>query len=194
MREVPRAAGRSADPGTGRRNRRRTRLAAVDGLQQLPRGRAPRAGRRGTCERCHAVDAPKFQPARFSHDAGAFPLTGKHATTPCAKCHPSQTAAFPSGTGTAKRLRPVSAECRTCHQDPHLGQVEGTCARCHTPATFKVATFQHVGLEYLFGVATHSRLPCRSCHKTETGRFPAGVGTAMRLKRGQDLPRLPPVT
>jgi hypothetical protein len=134
------------------------------------------------CDRCHVVTAPKFQPARFSHDAGAFPLAGKHAAVPCVKCHPSQTAAFPTGTGTATRLRPVSAECRACHQDVHLGQVEGTCARCHTAATFKVTTFNHVGLEYLFGVATHSRIPCKSCHKTETGTFPSGWGTATRLR------------
>jgi hypothetical protein len=143
-------------------------------------------GQVGTaCERCHAVDAQKFQPVRFSHDTGAFPLAGKHAAAPCAKCHPSQTAAFPSGTGTAKRLRPVSTECRVCHQDIHLGQVEGTCARCHTVATFKVERFDHVGLEYLFGVATHARIPCRSCHKTETGAFPSGWGTAMRLRVGR---------
>ena len=137
------------------------------------------------CDRCHSVDAPKFKPTRFSHDAGPFPLAGKHAVAACVKCHPSQTAAFPSGAGTAKRLRPVSNECRACHQDVHLGQVEGTCARCHTAATFKVTSFDHVGLDNLFGVATHSRLPCRSCHKTETGRFPAGWGTALRLRVGR---------
>ncbi len=137
------------------------------------------------CDRCHAVDAPKFAPARFSHDTAAFKLAGKHGTTPCVKCHPSQTAAFPSGTGTAKRLKPVEAECRACHKDPHLGQVEGSCGRCHAPSTFKMARFNHVGLENLMGVATHSRIPCRSCHKTETGQFPAGWGTAMRLKVGR---------
>jgi len=137
------------------------------------------------CDRCHSVDAPKFKPTRFSHDAGPFPLAGKHAVAACVKCHPSQTAAFPSGAGTATRLRPVSNECRACHQDVHLGQVEGTCARCHTAATFKVTSFDHVGLDNLFGVATHSRLPCRSCHKTETGRFPAGWGTALRLRVGR---------
>jgi hypothetical protein len=137
------------------------------------------------CERCHSVDAPKFQAARFSHDTARFQLAGRHATTPCVKCHASQTAAFPAGTGTAKRLRPVSSECRACHEDPHMGQVDGSCARCHTPSTFKVTAFEHAGLEYLFGVATHARLPCRSCHKTETGRFPAGWGTALRLKVGK---------
>jgi hypothetical protein len=137
------------------------------------------------CDRCHTVAAPKFQPERFSHDAGVFPLAGRHATTACVKCHPLQIAAFPAGTGTAKRLLPVSGECLSCHRDPHLGQVEGSCARCHTAATFKMASFQHVGLDNLFGVATHARLPCRSCHKTETGRFPAGWGTGMRLRVGR---------
>jgi hypothetical protein len=143
-------------------------------------------GQVGTaCERCHSVDSAKFLAARFSHEAAGFPLAGRHADAACVKCHPLQTAAFPTGTGTAKRLRPVSGECRACHQDPHLGQVDGSCARCHTASTFKLTSYEHAGLDYLFGVATHSRLPCRSCHKTETGRFPAGWGTAMRLRVGR---------
>jgi hypothetical protein len=63
--------------------------------------------------------------------------------------------------------------------------VRAPCAECHTPDTFRVASYPHRGLENVFGVATHSRLPCRSCHKTETGQFPAGRGTAMRLRVGR---------
>ena len=137
------------------------------------------------CDRCHAVEAPKFQPVKFSHTTASFALDGKHTAVPCAKCHASQTAQFPSGTGTARRLKPVSAECGSCHQDPHLGQVQGSCARCHSAATFKMTSYQHAGLDNLFGVATHARLACRSCHKTETGRFPAGWGTAVRLRVGR---------
>jgi hypothetical protein len=139
----------------------------------------------GDCERCHAIDAAKFAPVKFSHATGRFPLTGKHGPLPCAKCHPSQTAAFPAGTGTATRLAPLSPECASCHKDPHLGQVDARCASCHATETFKLASYTHSGLDSVFGVATHSRLPCKSCHKTETGQFPAGRGTALRLKVGR---------
>ncbi|HEY3381068.1 MAG TPA: hypothetical protein VGK32_04825 [Vicinamibacterales bacterium] len=137
------------------------------------------------CERCHAVDAAKFAPTRFSHDGGSFRLAGRHASIACAKCHPLQTAVFPAGAGTAMRLRPVARDCRSCHQDPHMGQADPDCARCHTLTSFTLAAYDHSGLDDLFGVATHAHLPCRACHKVETGRFPAGWGTAMRLKVGR---------
>jgi hypothetical protein len=98
-----------------------------------------------SCERCHDVDAVRFAPTRFSHEAAAFPLTGKHHGAACAKCHPSETAAFPASTGTARRLRPVSGECRTCHKDPHLGQVDAACGTCHSTATFEVPAYAHRG-------------------------------------------------
>lgn len=137
------------------------------------------------CERCHAVDAARFAASRFSHEGGAFPLTGKHHTVKCARCHPSQSAVFPAGAGTARRLRPVSHECVSCHKDPHLGQVEAACATCHSTATFGMTSYPHRGLETMYSIGGHDRLPCRSCHKVETGQFPAGHGTTLRFKVGR---------
>ena len=143
-------------------------------------------GQVGTaCQRCHAVEAARFAPIRFSHESGAFPLTGRHRTLECAKCHPSEKATFPAGAGTARRLNPVSRECLSCHKDPHLGQVDAACATCHSTATFKVPAYPHPGQETMYSVGRHDKLACRSCHKVETGRFPAGSGTALRLKVGR---------
>lgn len=143
-------------------------------------------GQVGTeCQRCHAVDGARFAATRFSHEAGGFPLSGKHQTAACAKCHPSETAVFPAGPGTARRLSPVSRECASCHKDPHLGQVTAACATCHSPATFKVPAYPHRGQEMTFRIARHDRLPCQSCHKIVTGRFPAGYGTTLRFKVGR---------
>jgi len=136
------------------------------------------------CERCHAIDAAKFAAPRFSHERAAFPLTGKHRTVECAKCHPVETRMFPGGAGTARRLNPVSNECRTCHQDPHLGQIEKPCKVCHATETFKVPTFAHSDMPAIF-TGLHSRLPCRSCHKPQTGDFPAGRGTAVQFRVGR---------
>ncbi|MGE5359210.1 MAG: hypothetical protein ACM3NQ_09340 [Bacteroidales bacterium] len=138
------------------------------------------------CDRCHAVDAERFAPTRFSHQAAAFPLTGKHGQVPCAKCHPADPAGPVAGASVApKRLKPTPTECAACHRDPHLGQVAKPCATCHSTATFAVTTFAHVGLDYTFSVASHDRLPCKSCHKTETRQYPAGLGTALRLNLGR---------
>lgn len=137
------------------------------------------------CDRCHDVSGAKFAPARFTHDTTRFPLTGKHRPLACEKCHSTVTAQFPSGAGTARRFAGVSTDCSTCHKDPHLGQVTRQCEACHTPETFQITSYAHQGLEKVFGTATHDRLPCRSCHKKETGDFPAGRGTTMRLKVGR---------
>lgn len=138
-----------------------------------------------SCDRCHSTEAAKFAPERFSHDKGPFPLTGKHRAIDCVKCHPSETATFPSGVGVAKRLQPVATDCLACHRDPHLGQVDQHCPACHATTTFAILTFTHRGLERFFGDANHGDLPCQSCHKKVTGQFPAGVGTAIRFKVGR---------
>lgn len=137
-----------------------------------------------TCDRCHMIDALKFAPARFSHERGAFPLVGKHKSTECAKCHPNETRAFPVRTGTAKRFMPMSGNCQSCHQDPHLGQTIAPCQTCHTPVAFRIFVYPHRGLEEFFA-GFHGTLACRSCHKSETGQFPAGQGTAIKLKVGR---------
>ena len=137
-----------------------------------------------TCERCHTIAAPKFAAARFSHNRSGFPLTGKHLATQCVKCHRTETRAFPAGTGTAMRLRPLAKECRACHEDPHLGQVDTRCETCHLTATFTKLAYKHSGMEDFFN-DFHGALPCRSCHKVERGQFPAGRGLAVRLKVGR---------
>jgi hypothetical protein len=145
----------------------------------------PHLGQVGTaCDRCHAIDAAKFAPAKFRHDAAKFTLTGRHKTVECAKCHPSETRAFPSGTGTARRLTGTATDCRSCHKDPHLGQVDSQCATCHATASFRMLTYAHRGMDDFF-TGSHGRLPCRSCHKTETAQFPSGFGTAIRFKIGR---------
>lgn len=138
------------------------------------------------CESCHAVDAPRFAAAGFSHSRTAFPLTGRHQGVPCVSCHPRDTRPFPSATGTAVRFRPTPVECRACHKDPHLGQLDPHCERCHSPETFAITRFEHrgLGLERLFS-DFHGRLACASCHKRTAGQFPGGFGTAVRFKVGR---------
>jgi hypothetical protein len=101
-------------------------------------------GQVGTaCERCHSIDAERFAPVRFSHEQNAFKLTGKHQTVECAKCHLTETRAFPAGKGTATRLSAMATECRACHKDPHLGQIVAECSTCHSPATFSISAYTH---------------------------------------------------
>ncbi len=145
----------------------------------------PHLGQVGTtCERCHAIDAAKFAASKFDHGRTKFKLSGKHSTIECVKCHVSETRTFPAGSGTAKKLTPMPADCVSCHKDPHLGQVDAGCETCHSAASFTLLTYNHKGMGDFFD-GFHGRLSCKSCHKTETGQFPAGRGTAIRLKVGR---------
>ncbi len=129
----PAAAGVRSTP-------RRSRAAAAARLR--PRLRAPSChndvhlGQVGTtCERCHTVEAERFAPARFSHDAASpFVLTGKHTTSAVREVPPEGNGRLPRRRRrTAARLHPVQTDCAACHKDPHLGQVDPGCSRCHTP-------------------------------------------------------------
>ncbi|HEY6929761.1 MAG TPA: hypothetical protein VJA66_08815, partial [Thermoanaerobaculia bacterium] len=139
----------------------------------------PHLGQLGTaCQTCHAADAPKFTPTLFSHEQSAFKLTGKHESVACAKCHKTETGAFPSGTGAAVRYKGVATECRTCHEDVHLGQLSARCETCHTTSTFVVNRFQHK-TPHAFFEGFHSSLTCESCHQKSERVFPSGRGIAV---------------
>jgi len=132
------------------------------------------------CTSCHSVDAPKFAAVGFSHASTNFALLGKHATVECSKCHKSESGAFPAASGSAVRFKGVSAECRTCHKDVHLGQLGQHCETCHTPTSFTLARYTHQGNPE-FHSAKHATLECKSCHKPEDARYPAGNGVAVRF-------------
>jgi hypothetical protein len=138
---------------------------------------------RRECESCHSVQAAKFGVVGFSHAATLFPLTGKHATAACALCHNPTTGAFPSGPGTAVRLKGVGTECRACHQDVHLGQVEQRCESCHSTDSFAVPGYKHRTTQLRdFFIGRHVTAACASCHVPSTREFPGGRGTAMAFK------------
>jgi hypothetical protein len=127
--------------------------------------------------------ADKFATVQFTHDRTAFPLTGRHAAVECAACHKRETTDFPSGRGTAVRLKGVSTACSACHTDPHLGQVGAACEGCHRTDSFKLPRYTHQNRSLAgFFVGRHASAACQACHKSERGRFPAGEGTAVRYK------------
>ncbi|MBK9064555.1 MAG: hypothetical protein IPL89_15385 [Acidobacteria bacterium] len=143
----------------------------------------PHLGQVGTdCAKCHGLREKGYKADLFVHTASKFQLTGKHETVPCAKCHAKEAAKFPAGTGTAVRLTGISPECKTCHKDPHLGQLSPRCETCHDSSSFKVAAFKHPKKKETaeFFVAKHATIACAECHKKETADYPAGRGTAVR--------------
>lgn len=143
--------------------------------------RDPHLGQLGaSCERCHTVEAAKFAAPKFSHATTGFALTGKHEPLPCAKCHKTETGAFPSGQGTAVRFKGVGSECRACHQDTHLGQLGKKCELCHDTRAFTIPGYTHL-LRKDMSEGRHVGLECRACHKREEATFPDGPGVAVRF-------------
>ena len=136
------------------------------------------------CESCHDVKGRGFAAVAFSHARTRLPLDGRHKEIECVKCHLTETALFPARTGTATRYAPMVTTCRTCHADPHLGQMSGTCDTCHSATTFALPGYTHEGMSDFFG-GFHGKYTCVSCHKRETGLFPAGEGTAVRYRVGR---------
>lgn len=135
------------------------------------------------CQKCHRVDGAKFAVAGFSHSSTTFPLTGKHESAACSACHKPETTAFPAGAGTTMRLKGLPAECRACHQDVHLGQVDTKCESCHTTHAFKLPNYKHTNTRLRdFFVGRHVTPKCESCHTRVTRDFPGGRGMAMAIK------------
>jgi hypothetical protein len=136
------------------------------------------------CEACHTVDGAKFKATKFVHTRSTFALTGKHQTTDCVKCHKTETRVFASGHGTAMVLKPMDFSCKTCHADVHLGQVDQKCETCHQTTVFKLLVYRHKELDDFFA-GFHGKYVCTACHKTQTGVFPSGPGTAIRFQVGR---------
>jgi hypothetical protein len=170
-------------------------LAAVEPPPRSPAGprvraaaTTPPATKGPSCERCHGLDA--WLPARFEledHVTATYPLDGAHRTVGCAKCHPRDPALekrFPAAERQrlAQRKRPVrvslarllvpkASDCRTCHADPHRGQLDGRmggdgCVACHATASWRQVRFDHAKSRFPL-TGKHAQAACASCHRRD---------------------------
>lgn len=110
-------------------------------------------GQLGTnCATCHVPSG--WNNSIFDHNAGAFPLTGKHTQLVCTQCH-------------IARQYKIPADCVSCHTEPvfHMGAFGTNCAQCHTtsgwsPAPFIGTHFTALGQNFL----DHHGATCKTCH------------------------------
>ena len=137
-----------------------------------------------TCESCHSTTT--FKQQNYVHRRVADFFGGQHATVACAKCHVPAPPTRPVRTDAQVVLasfKSTTATCVSCHRDVHLGQEGAACEQCHTVSTAKFAVENVVHTQFRFALTgKHTQVACASCHKVETGTFPAGTGTATRLK------------
>lgn len=114
------------------------------------------------CVSCH--DMAGWKPAgRFDHAKTAYPLTGRHASVACAKCH---ALVSPGPGGSYRQYKGVVArECSNCHRDVHDGRFGPACATCHLTSSWraKPGRFDHDRTQYPLR-AKHASLACDKCH------------------------------
>ena len=98
------------------------------------------------CESCH-------------NKHKAFPMTGKHASLPCAACHEE---------GVYNKA--PSSSCESCHTTPtgHIDGISSNCDACHTLEGWKPAATTHSELSLTGG---HYGQACRSCHASPDGNY-----------------------
>jgi hypothetical protein len=136
------------------------------------------------------------------HQRTGYPLAGAHRTVACPLCHPRDpqlASRFPPAlkADLARRGRPVlvslarldvdpsarprseradgypgAADCRTCHRDPHAGQLdlrvkaEG-CTGCHGLDSFRNVKFDHAREARFPLTGKHAQAACGSCHRPD---------------------------
>ncbi|MEZ4226121.1 MAG: cytochrome c3 family protein [Polyangiaceae bacterium] len=135
--------------------------------------------KQGGCKNCHSPLG--WHSPRIDHRS--WPLTGAHASAPCARCHTPTEADRKSGKGAS--YRGTARECEGCHADVHLGQFRLSkpvkkCSACHDTNRFKIKTFDHDKLAGYALEGRHAQLQCAKCH----AKASVGGKTAARYRLG----------
>jgi hypothetical protein len=128
------------------------------------------------CSACHVVQG--FRETIYNHDSGRYPLTGKHRSVACKKCH------YPVGNSKTVIYKPLVTNCSGCHKDIHLRQFEKKCDACHTTDGFKrgFLQFDHQRNSNYPLQGKHTTVPCEKCHLMKKENFPGGFGEAVRYR------------
>lgn len=129
----------------------------------------------GECAACHTVRG--FRPANFGaqlHAKTRFPLDGRHAATPCARCHKSDRPRL--------HFKATAKTCADCHANPHGDQFaaemrKGGCASCHNTGGWSRPNIDH-SIWPLQGA--HARTDCGGCHQPSAADRERGRGASYR--------------
>jgi hypothetical protein len=113
------------------------------------------------CERCHSQRDWTPTGLIAEHARTRFHLVAAHAVAPCESCHLQ---------ASVGQFKGAPIQCELCHQR-NLAQADSpdhiangwttNCERCHTPAGWSGADFDH----YFFPLeGGHAGLDCTKCH------------------------------
>jgi hypothetical protein len=120
------------------------------------------------CTKCHFPGGWRLKQVQFDHTRDSqYPLTGKHASVGCIKCHQPLDSRGRLGSAQFKAL---AKACEGCHKVNHPVQYGLVCVSCHTTDLWqkKAPGVEHF-LKYAFSSETlsgkHLQAECRACHK-----------------------------
>ena len=113
------------------------------------------------CGACHNPTGwlnlnPRWQENRTFHQELRYPLQGAHLKVACEKCHGKE--------ATKNYWGVPSSDCKTCHTDPHKGELQAACHTCHLETDFKDHTLFDHGQATFKLDSRHQKIKCRTCH------------------------------
>jgi hypothetical protein len=130
------------------------------------------------CDQCHTDR--DWKTTRFDHGRTRFPLTGRHITVECKKCHET------------RRFKDARRECYACHkkEDKHKLKFGERCEKCHSTRDWKLWDFDHDKRTDYKLEGAHRKVACESCHTrpAPAGKDAAALGrTCFTCHRGDDV-------
>ena len=125
-----------------------------NGCHQADDAHAARLG--AACGDCH--DNERWRPTVYDHAAKTkFPLVDAHAKIDCHACHSASVAA-----------QKLPEDCAGCHrsEDPHGGNLKGSCGACHGQTTWRADLLFDHDLTVFPLLGLHRVVSCAQCHAT----------------------------
>ena len=161
-----------------------SRVKAGRGLHATFSGKA--------CVDCHKehhgrdFDLVRMERSSFDHRATGFVLEGRHAGLKCEQCHraekiTAQDVLARPGLIAAGTFLGLSANCASCHTDPHKGGLGETCTSCHTNSAWSPAPgFSHARTRFAL-TGRHTEVRCAQCHTATVSGRPQMVYRGLRF-------------
>lgn len=113
------------------------------------------------CKSCHTehkgrnFDITSLDIDHFDHQKTEFSLKGSHQSLECSQCHSAKHKNF--------RITLESGQCKTCHEDPHNGELKEDCSQCHSENSWQIKRFDHSKTSFALR-GKHQDLKCNLCH------------------------------
>jgi len=100
-------------------------------------------------------------PLEFDHERIGWKMDGRHLEIGCTQCH--ENARVDVLAEGQPRFLGLSQACSSCHEDPHEGRMQVSCASCHGQTAWD-ALHSHGHEVNLPLVGGHGDVACRACH------------------------------